>query len=352
MGTSMQRVLDNVARLWDARSRSHNCRIVAPSDAQLAVLAMQVACRPVNELNARVAAAWPSMEDLRDRLPLLWTADQLDRIRSTQASRLIKRVRNEVDAVFEHVIEPALGSLVDVFHKEGATLRNSFLYGFSISFLHAHDSSGDCSVGTLQPLIDAINGLPGPHFAAINVEVNGGKWPFLQGNVFCDECNLNVSAVAATRPLRAGEELIIDYGACLTSAFLLRYSVVPRQLLPNGNGTVDSIECVLPPDLKPPPSDVLRLRAACDIFGYGFESGDGFELPIHDLGKVQRGGKPDSLKCLRQLCILLIAQDHEIKAFCNCNGSRFRFNFSRKDPRIQNNGPSAQYFQLVERREA
>ena len=330
-GTSMRRVLDDVARLWDARSRSHNCLIITLSDAQLAVLAMHVACRPINDLHARVASAWPSMDDLRDQLPLLWTVDRLDRIRGTQASRLVERVRNEADAVFEHVIEPALGgaSLAELFRKKGATLRDSFLFGFSISFSHAHDSSGDCSVGTLRPLIDAINGLPGPHHAAINVEVNGGKWPFLRGNVFCDECNLNVSAVAATRPFQAGEELIIDYGACSTSAFLLRYGVVPRQLLPNGNGALDTIECFLPPDLKPPPSDVLRLRAVCDIFGYnGFESGDGFELPTRDLGEVQRGGEPDSLKCLRQLCVLLIAHDHEIKAFCDCNGSRFRFNFN------------------------
>ena len=92
---------------------------------------------------------------------------------------------------------------------------------------------------------------------------------------------------------------------------------------------VDTVECFLPPDLKPPPSDILRLRAVRDIFGYtGFETSDGFELPTRDLGEVQRGGKPDSLKCIRQLCVLLIAQDHEIKAFCDCNGLRFRFNFN------------------------
>ena len=148
---------------------------------------MHVACRPDNELHTHVAAVWPLMEDLRDQLPLLWTVDRLDRVRSTQASRLIERIRNEADAVFQHVIEPALGgasSLAELLRKEGATLRDSFLFGFSIAFSRAHDSSGDCSVGTLRPLIDAINGLPGPHFAAINVEVNCGKWPFLRGNIF------------------------------------------------------------------------------------------------------------------------------------------------------------------------
>jgi hypothetical protein len=279
-----------------------------------------------------MAAAWPSIEDLREQLPLLWTADQLNRICGTQASWLIAHVRNEVDAIFEHVIEPALGGIshAELFRKEGTMLRDSFLFGYLISYLRTHDSlSSDCSMGAIRPLVNAINGLPGPHHAAINVEVNNGKWPFLRGNVFCNNCNLKVSAVAAMRPLRAGEELVINYGACSTSAFLLKYGVVPCQLLPHGNGAIDTVECFLPPDLKPPPSGVLRLRAVYNIFGYhGFESGIGFKLPMRALGKVQRGGEPDCLKSLCQVCILLIAQDHEIKAFCNCNGSRFRFNFN------------------------
>lgn len=49
---------------------------------------------------------------------------------------------------------------------------------------------------------------------------------------------------------------------------------------------------------------------------------------MRDLNEVRRGGEPDVVKMLRQLCILLIASDYDIKAFCDCNGSRFRFNFN------------------------
>jgi hypothetical protein len=56
-----------------------------------------------------------------------------------------------------------------------------------------------------------------------------------------------------------------------------------------------------------------------DIFGFdGFETGVGVELSMSDLDEVRRGGEPDNVKCLRQLCVLLIASDYDIKAFCDC----------------------------------
>ena len=45
-----------------------------------------------------------------------------------------------------------------------------------------------------------------------------------------------------------------------------------------------------------------------------------------DLADARRGQEPDSLKSLRQLLVLLIADSHELQAFCACNGARFRFN--------------------------
>jgi hypothetical protein len=47
-----------------------------------------------------------------------------------------------------------------------------------------------------------------------------------------------------------------------------------------------------------------------------------------DLLVFHRGGEPDSFKGLRQLCVLFIGQDRGLKAFCDCNGSRIRFNFN------------------------
>jgi hypothetical protein len=122
-------------------------------------------------------------------------------------------------------------------------------------------------MGNVKPMIDMINGLPGQDSAAINVKVNSSKWLFLRGSIFCDDCNLKVSGVAATCPLRAGEELIIDYSTCNTKQLQLKYGVVPCQLQPHGNGVVDTIKCILPLDCKPYPTNVLRLRAVHSIFG-------------------------------------------------------------------------------------
>ena len=332
-GSKLQQVLTTIAKLWKAREDDW-LGIVALPDAQLAALLMHVACHPVDELDTHVAAAWPSLEDVRSSMPLFWSAARLAHLDGTHAARIISLVQEEALRVFEHVVEPALSasgdsdaaSLASYFRKDGAPLRECFLFGFSLAYSRAHDSdTSDSSVGILRPLIDVINGLPGPH-PAINVEVNRGKWPFLRGNVFRDDCNLKVSAVAATKAIRRGEELIIDYGETSTSMFMLRYGVVPRQLLsrPNRN---DTIECLIPAELKPKPSDSLRLRAVCDIFAFtGFDDGGGFILPMTDLADARRGQEPDSLKSLRQLLVLLIADSHELQAFCACNGARFRFN--------------------------
>ena len=40
------------------------------------------------------------------------------------------------------------------------------------------------------------------------------------------------------------------------------------------------------------------------------------------------GTNPTDFMGFRQLCVLLIGGDQDIRAFCDCNGSRFRFNFN------------------------
>ena len=302
------------------------------TDILIAVRTMHVICRPDDDVQARAVAVWPSMEDLRDQLTLFWSDEKLESIRGTFASRFISRVRNELNSIFEHVIEPALGkaSIVEegLFHKEGSTLRDLFHHGFGISYSRSHGSSDDDV--TIKPLIDVFNGLPDSNRTGINVEVHRGKWPFLRGSIFRNDCNLNVSGVASTRSLRAGEDLIIDYGPLNTSQFLLKYGVVPRPIQTNGNGALDTIEFIIPLDLRPDSTDVRRLRAVRDIFGYdGYETEMGsMEMRMSDLAVFQRGHEPRKFMSLRQLCVLLIGEDHDIKAFCDCNGSRFRFNFN------------------------
>jgi hypothetical protein len=52
----MRSILKNVAGLWDTQGRDF-CLTIALSNVQLAVLAVHVACHPVDDLHARVAAA-------------------------------------------------------------------------------------------------------------------------------------------------------------------------------------------------------------------------------------------------------------------------------------------------------
>jgi hypothetical protein len=52
----MQSILKDVARLWDTQGCNF-CWTIALSDVQLAVLAVHIACHPVDDLHARVAAA-------------------------------------------------------------------------------------------------------------------------------------------------------------------------------------------------------------------------------------------------------------------------------------------------------
>jgi hypothetical protein len=331
--SSMLSVLADVRRLWDASSIRRGYKHIALSNVEVVVCIMHVVCRADDDVQVRVVVVWPSMDELRDQQTVLWSNEKLESIRGTCASRYISRLRDELHSIFEHVIEPALGkaSIVEegLFHREGTTLRDLFYYAFGISYSRVH---GDDDMN-IKPLIDLFNGT---NLAGINVEVNTGKWPFLHGHIFRDDCNLNVSGVAATRPLRAGEDLIIEYGSLRTSFFFVKYGVVPRPIQKSGNGELDVIECILPPDLKPHPTDVHRIRAIrdifglCDILGYrGFESGHGFELRMSDLVVFQRGHEPDRFKGFRQLCVLLIGGDQDIRAFCDCNGSRFRFNFKQ-----------------------
>lgn len=66
--------------------------------------------------------------------------------------------------------------------------------------------------------------------------------------------------MSASRNLRAGDEIIIDNGELTTTAFVLKYGVVPRQLLPPYNNLTNSIEVIVPSNLEPKKSDILRLR--------------------------------------------------------------------------------------------
>jgi hypothetical protein len=158
---------------------------------------MHVVCCSDDDVQVCTVTVWPSMEEVHDQLTLLWSEEKLESIHGTHAER------NKLNLIFEHVIEPALGkaSIAEegLFHREGTTLRDLFYYAFGISYSRSYGSS-DADVST-KPLIDILNGLPTSNHNCINVKVNHGKWPFLRGNIFRNDCNLKVSGGAATHPL-------------------------------------------------------------------------------------------------------------------------------------------------------
>lgn len=76
-GVLMRRVFDEVEILWKLNKwRGY----LAMEDAQFAVLLMHVACNPIDELHAHVAATWPSMDEVRARHSIFWGTDRLAQI--------------------------------------------------------------------------------------------------------------------------------------------------------------------------------------------------------------------------------------------------------------------------------
>ena len=114
-----------MATLWNAREDEW-FGIIALSDAQLAVLLMHVTCHPVDDLDRHVAAAWPSLDDVRSTMPLFWQGAQLARIDGTHAARSIALILEEASRVFEHVVDPALSAAAG---SSGAPLASYFRSG-------------------------------------------------------------------------------------------------------------------------------------------------------------------------------------------------------------------------------
>ena len=137
-GTSMQQVLDDVAKRWETRNMNDPWAISC-ADLQLAVLLTHIVCCPDDQLLKLVAVALLSMEDARHGLPLLLTSERLSRMQGTKVSRLIERTKDMIDASFK-LVEPVLTPISDFFCQDGESLRDSFFYGFSLSYSRAHDS--------------------------------------------------------------------------------------------------------------------------------------------------------------------------------------------------------------------
>jgi hypothetical protein len=93
--------------------------------------------------------------------------------------------------------------------------------------------------------------------SVINVSIASGKWPFLYGDIFRDDCNLPCSAVYAARDIDEGEELIISYGDISPTGFAFKYGVIPMDFIKHHNIMSDlSIFC----DPKLIPDEKMRRK--------------------------------------------------------------------------------------------
>ena len=257
--------------------------------------------------------------------PLYWSADELDSLKGTVAGERVAYIKQEAEALFAHVIAaiPSTPFLPDSRDKR----KRLHSHAMALLLSRAHDEgslridSDDCA--SLTPLIDLVNGGP-EGSAAINVGFHKGYWPFVKGRIFHNECNLPCSALSAQRQIKAGTELIVDYGAVSASGFLMKYGVVP-DANPCGETFV-----LPPPQLLPPDTDTLRW-AALQSNGYSremltpLEEGNTLSSPFflrqcdvqayrESVGGPMSAGETQNLSQLRQLAVMLVAGEDVLRS--------------------------------------
>ena len=220
-------------------------------------------------------------------------------------------------------------------------LRNTFRYAFGLVYSRSH---GDAEL-KIYPLVELFNGdtthaeessgTKNP-ISTVNVELMTGKWPFIRGGGYVDECNLPCSCVFANRNIQAGEELIISYGEDWTvNDFMLKYGTVPTSMLHPSVMKCD-IRLWCPPEFIPLQEG--SMRKAC-LVKQGFPLQDFKDDPTYALTSIVSrpepvngrwgggGGQPssydmytkygrehDNILSVRQyLIIAVLADDYELQ---------------------------------------
>lgn len=238
-------------------------------DFALAVAVMHILSRKSKEPPGSVsqdpfvlqAATWPLEEAMKESSMFYWGVEDVKSIwnKNLLSSNFEKR-RENVQQIFDGAVFPALKADADNFidfslegnktdgvgaaesNSKKKALENTFVYAFSLVWSRAHGSPDP----ELVPLVELFNGnservnmseKPGKleDKTIINVKMVRGKWPFLRGHMFRDDCNLPCSAVYANRDIEKGEELIIDYGDLSPVSFMFKYGTIPETFLNNHN---------------------------------------------------------------------------------------------------------------------
>ena len=286
---TMQDVLDAIEAAFDDKF-AMGLPVLEGHNVTLAVLLMHVACQASDELYQHVAATWPSIS-ATTALPVRWEQAQVDRLTGTPLADAVSSLQADIEEAFQRVVFPVLGEppLAPSFTPQGHTLRDGFVHALALALSRSHGDnrmrSASSSVGKLAPLADLFNGVPEGH-PDVNVALHRGKWPFVRGGRYTvGATDLLCTAVAATRDVAAGTELVYSYGEASTTGFVRKFGAVP-----------------LPLDWRNPNDEAEVLLSAEIVRGEGGAGGGG-----------EGGG--DELAQLRARALRLFGLDEEASLF-------------------------------------
>lgn len=305
-------------------------------DLQLTLAIMNVLSEPSRSPFGPYVASWPTFHSPSMQQTVgYWTKCGHDLLAGTYAGALFQGKSEGYRRVYDRVVRPLLEGLGEqgitsfqsaanpMIPGEPETMWEDFRHAWSIRNSRCHEGRA-AGAADLVPLVDLIDGMPGNH-PDLNVEINAGRWPWVRGAMYTGSTGKPCSAVAATRPLKAGERLLISYGDTSPCIFALKYGAFPKQMLTPGANDIDEVRLTVPPvGFLPPRSDTLRWRSL-EASGFTKEriaTEVGFYLTSQDYHTFVRGIRPgggggmpppgceaDELKGLRQFVLLCRCAD-------------------------------------------
>jgi hypothetical protein len=230
------------------------------------------------------SATWPSEQMMKETSWFYWDVPSVRQLWNRSAMyTCFEELRTNVDATFNNIIYPMMkNNINDIIdfslpsnNQDDATttpkekLYNTFIYSLSILYSRCHGSRDE---GEIIPIVELFNGHSdkideainkkkkgnnNKENSVINVALASGKWPFIRGSLYRDDCNLSCSAVYALRDIDMGEELIISYGNLTPTEFAYKYGVVPMDFMKHHD--IMSDFCIyVSPELIP--DDKLRRK--------------------------------------------------------------------------------------------
>ncbi len=255
---------------------------MTPSHYSFAVAIMKVLGRKANnDRFSQQASTWPSEPSMKDSNLFYWDVASVQQVWNRSGLfNVFAEIRSNVDSTFNNIIYPILRDNSDDYIDESLPsnqaaktpkdkLYNTFLYSLALAYSREHEGHDEAgSNGELVPLVELFNGHSDKidetikkgkknEKIVINVHMVSGKWPFIRGERYRDDCNLPCSAVYAVRDIDEGEELIISYGDVSPTRFAFKYGCIPMDFLKHHN-IMSDVSIFLDPNLIP--NDKMRRK--------------------------------------------------------------------------------------------